>query len=122
MFVKLFQRKKKPVSDPCIPINIKDNENYKPIVYYSTDKNKYIITYVPDKINTKYTNYDRNLEQKSKKTIDYYEDINDIYDLYSVKDDLEIKKNDILEELDKVWDSTNQDNYQDTISLYSDIG
>jgi hypothetical protein len=128
MFSKLFA-KKKTMSDPGVidttnsiqNIQSEIPANYKPIIYYSTDKKKYITTYVPEKIQVltndcRLKNHHSSLNNQADWLNDtdyltiekdeYYEDINDIINFYNENNENDKNYNDNNYKDDNVYSDT----------------
>jgi hypothetical protein len=123
MFSKLFSRKKsraekskKTNSEPVIGTDVQD---YKPIIYYSTDKAKYITANVPIKmtLQTKYV-HKNPINTNNTLTGEEADELNKIYDLY-IEDD---ENTDIHETQNETQNETQKKIHQDEdFLLDSDI-
>ena len=135
MFSKLFA-KKKTMSDPGVidtTNSIQNNTqyeippNYKPIIYYSTDKKKYITTYVPEKIQVLTNNCHlqnrhhslnnedglNNQDSSNSNNENYYDDITDIIEFYD--DDVNTKDEDnVYSDKFKISDTFSTDSSLDS--------
>jgi hypothetical protein len=83
MFSNLFKKKKtsKTQSDPSHLVNKRcETVEYKPIIYYSTDKGRYITANVPVKMTLQTKTPIKHM------TFENIDDLDNIYDLYSDRD------------------------------------
>ena len=115
MFSKLFSRKKsraekskKTNSEPVIGTDVQE---YKPIIYYSTDKAKYITANVPIKmtLQTKYA-HKKSINLNNELTVKDTDELDKIYDLY-IGDD----------ENTDIYDTNTKIDQGEDFSLDSDI-